>query len=78
MKEKKETKRVVADIPAETHDALKRLAAEHDRSVASMIQRLVAVATGVSAPLHDPVVTHTQIRMPHTDEERRELMEKMQ
>jgi len=40
-----DTKRVVSDIPVELYEKLKVLADEHNRSISSMIARLVALST---------------------------------
>lgn len=71
------TKRVISDMPVETYERLQDLAKKHDRSVSSMIARLVSISVGTVEPVSDPVVTNTQVNMPTTDEERAEMMERV-
>lgn len=69
------TKRVISDMPLETYQRLQELAKKHDRSVSSMIARLVAISVGEIEPMSDPVVTTgTQVNMPTTAEEREAML----
>lgn len=71
-----DTKRVVSDIPVELYEKLKILADEHNRSISSMIARLVALSTGSARP--EPIQpVGTQINMPTTAEEREAALERM-
>jgi len=72
----RDTKTVVSRLSPELYDRLQKLAEEQDRSISSMIVRLVAIATGDAKP--EPVSpAATQVNMPTTDAERAEMMERM-
>ena len=50
MEEQKDVKRTVSYFPIELHEKLKEVAKEHDRSVSSMIVRLVGLSLGYVKP----------------------------
>lgn len=71
-----DTKRVVSDIPVELYEKLKKLADEHNRSISSMIARLVSLSTGSARP--EPIQpVETQVRMPASPAEREAALERI-
>jgi len=66
--------RVVSDMPLETYERLKTMARNQNRSISSMVARLVAISTGTADP--EPF-SNTQVHMPTSASEREAMLERI-